>query len=62
MKYTCPLCHKTCDKGLKEYVDHVESEIVEIIKGDHPEWIEKNGVCPKCYEYFKDQLREEGKK
>ncbi|HRZ40664.1 MAG TPA: hypothetical protein P5246_06620 [Candidatus Omnitrophota bacterium] len=59
MAYTCPLCRKTCDKGLKEYVDHVESEIVEIIKQEHPEWIEKNNMCPKCYEYFKAQLRGE---
>jgi len=44
---------------LKEYVDHVESEIVEIIKQEHPEWVEKNNVCPKCYEYFKAQLRGE---
>ncbi len=58
MPYRCPLCQKTCGSDLKQYVDHVEGEIVALIQADHPEWVE-GGVCKKCYEYYKAQLKGE---
>lgn len=57
MTYHCPTCGEELEDDLKIYIDHVEFEIVELIKKDHPDWTDDNGTCPKCYEYYKKQLK-----
>ena len=56
MAYHCPMCGKEIKDDLKGFTEHVESEIVELIKQDHPDWAQGNGACPRCYEYYKKQL------
>jgi hypothetical protein len=38
-------------------IPHTEQHIVDEIKKKHPGWAEGNGVCKKCYEYFKTQMK-----
>lgn len=59
MGYRCPLCGNIIGDDLKVFKDHVDAEIVGLIKEDHSKWVEKNGSCPKCYEYYKKQLKGE---
>jgi hypothetical protein len=56
MDYICPTCNKRIQRDLKIIIDHTEEHIVEIIKKDHPDWAESNGVCKKCYQYYKEQI------
>ncbi len=36
---------------------HTEGHIADEIKKKHPEWAEANGVCGKCYEHYKNQMK-----
>ena len=29
-----------------------EQYMLEIIKNEHPEWVEKDGSCARCMEYY----------
>ena len=55
--YQCALCQDKIENDLLVYHGHVEQHIVEIIKRDHPEWSEKDGMCQKCLEYLRAQLK-----
>ena len=57
MQYTCPVCKNVVEGDLKKYVDHTEEHVLDIIKGKNPHWVEKDGVCPKCLEYYKRQIK-----
>ncbi len=59
MTYTCPACGKELPRELMSFLDHTERHIVEIIKRDHPDWAEDDGICKKCYDYYKKSLRGE---
>ncbi len=55
--YQCSVCGKSVSNDLKILIQHTEEHIVDIIKKKHPEWIEKDGVCQKCVEYYRKQLK-----
>jgi len=55
--YHCSVCGKAVSNDLKILIQHTEEHIVDIIKKKHPEWIEKDGVCQKCVEYYRKQLK-----
>ncbi len=57
MAYRCTVCDKIVSDDLKKFVQHTESHIVDFIKQKHPEWAEKNGLCTKCFDYYKNQLK-----
>jgi len=59
MPYQCPVCGNIVKSSLAEYIKHTEKHIVDEIKKDHPRWAEKNGVCPKCLEYYRKQIKGE---
>lgn len=55
----CPLCEQDMPQSLLG--KHIESEKKDIrsfvmnqIKKAHPKWVEKDGACPKCWEYYRD--------
>ncbi|MBI4042133.1 MAG: hypothetical protein HY391_01525 [Deltaproteobacteria bacterium] len=50
----CPICQK--EVRFVELHAKAERQILEIIRRDHPEWIEKNGLCPPCLEYYRQEL------
>ena len=57
MDYKCNLCGEVVKDDLKEFVEHTENHIIDLIKKDHPDWVENNGLCRKCHDYYKRELR-----
>jgi hypothetical protein len=57
MNYRCPVCGEEVCEDIHEYMDHTERHIIDIIKKDHPEWVEKDGLCRKCREYYEKELK-----
>ena len=57
MNYLCDICKGEVSGDSLTFIVHNEEHIVDVIKKKHPEWIEKNGVCHKCLEYYKKQLK-----
>lgn len=51
------MCKQKVAGGLVPLTEHTERHIVDLIKIKHPEWIEDNGVCKKCLDYYKQQLK-----
>lgn len=54
--FVCPVCNKEMPRDLSVIIPHTEEHIVEIIKAKHPDWAEGDGVCKRCYEYYKKQM------
>ena len=48
----CPLCNDAVDKLLYRF--HIDSErkVFESIREQHPDWVENDGVCGRCVDYF----------
>ena len=58
MEYTCGVCNQNVPDDLAVYTKHTEGHIVDLIKSKHPGWAEKDGICQKCYEYYKNQMNQ----
>jgi len=58
MRYQCSVCHEEVAHDLLKYIDHTEAHIIDEIKSAHPEWKEKEGLCPKCIEYYKREMKQ----
>ena len=56
MDFICPTCNKRMPYDVKVIIPHTEEHIVEVIKKGHPHWVEQDGICKKCYNYYKQQL------
>ncbi|MFH1868958.1 MAG: hypothetical protein ABH843_08315 [Candidatus Omnitrophota bacterium] len=56
MEFVCPTCEIKIPRDLSVIIPHTEGHIVELIRKRHPEWAEKDGICKKCYVYYKKQL------
>ena len=40
----------------EENIDHTdlaEQYVLSIIRDEHPEWIERDGTCKRCEQYYK---------
>jgi len=57
MEYKCSVCDKRVEGDLLVYIDHTEDHIMDEIKAKHPDWVQEDGICQKCVDYFKAQLR-----
>ncbi len=57
MDYKCGVCGEVVKDDLRVFMNHTEDHIVEIIKQAHPEWVEENGMCHKCLDYYKLQMK-----
>ncbi len=57
MVYICDVCNEKVTGDSLVFISHTERHIADIIQKQHPDWAEKNGVCPKCLEYYKRQLK-----
>jgi len=53
-EFKCPTCGKIISRELLTIVSHTEEDIIEAIKRDHPNWVQGDGICEKCYEYYKE--------
>ena len=56
MDFICPTCGESMPRDIEHVVFHTENHIVDVIKKDHPDWEEANGLCKKCYDHYKRQL------
>ena len=48
MKSKCALCGEDAE----DLYTIAEKYVLDLIKAEHPEWIEENGACKKCVEYY----------
>lgn len=56
---TTPVCGEMLPRDLLVIIPHTDNHIIDVIKKQHPEWVEKDGICRRCYEYYKSQLHPE---
>lgn len=54
--YLCPLCGRSMPRELILFLDHTRSHIIDKIKEQNPEWVEADGACKPCTEYYEMQL------
>ena len=59
MGYKCAVCGDRVSDDLKTFVQHTEGHITDLIKLKHPDWVQKDGLCHKCLEYYKKQIKGE---
>ena len=59
MEYSCPICRKTMTHDLLDIIAHGDEHVVEKVKEKHPEWASSDGMCKKCYEYYKQQIHQD---
>ena len=52
--YTCGVCNQRVERDVLVYTAHTEVHIVDEIKKKHPNWTEKDGLCAKCLEYYRN--------
>jgi hypothetical protein len=45
---TCKMCNEEVDSLSRV----AERWVLDFIKEQHPEWVQEDGVCPKCVEYY----------
>ena len=57
MQYQCSLCKQKITGDMITYVNHTEKHIIDLVKTDHPDWIEQSGICTKCLEYYRAELK-----
>ncbi|MEW6008711.1 MAG: hypothetical protein AB1629_03670 [Candidatus Omnitrophota bacterium] len=53
-KKICPICQKKVDASIIKACTEAEKYVIENIRRSHPEWVEKDGACPKCIDYYKN--------
>lgn len=52
-KKICPVCKKEIDEHVIDVCRESYQFIIDRIKQEHPDWVEKDGACPKCVDYYK---------
>ena len=57
MQYQCGVCGHKVNGDMLVYTQHTETHIVDVIKADHPEWVESSGLCSQCLAYYKGELK-----
>lgn len=55
--YLCPVCGKEMPRDLMVFLNHTDQHIVNEIKKTHPQWVDADGVCRRCLEFYRRQLR-----
>jgi serine protease AprX len=48
----CPLCQDQVEKLVYRFHVENEQEVIDRIKADHREWVEEDGVCTRCLDYY----------
>ena len=59
MVYKCSVCGKDVKDDLLVYINHTEEHIVDEIRAHHPELAGEDGLCEKCIEYYRSQIKGE---
>jgi hypothetical protein len=61
MDYRCNVCQKKFPGDMMVFREHIEVHIVDLVKKDFPQWVEKDGLCRKCVDYYHHQLKGDSK-
>ena len=48
----CPICGEYIHSEAADLLALCEQWTIDQIKKDHPEWVQADGICPKCLEYY----------
>lgn len=57
MVYTCPVCGEKVERELLMFISHTEKHIADEISRKHPEWGKDDGVCNKCIDHYRKQMK-----
>lgn len=57
MEYICGVCAEKIKGDLVLFKDHTEKHIIDLVKKEHPHWVEKNGMCNNCMDYYKGEMK-----
>ena len=57
MEYKCSVCGEQVEGDLLVYINHTEEHIMDEIKTKHPDWVEDDGLCKKCVDYYREQIK-----
>lgn len=41
-----------CGQEAEDLYSIAEKYVLDLIKSEHPEWVESDGACSKCIEYY----------
>jgi serine protease AprX len=52
----CPLCQDTVDKLVYRFHLGSERQVIERIKEINPDWLENDGACSRCIDYYHTQV------
>lgn len=55
--YRCPVCQETMSRDLARFLSHADQHILDEVKKRHPDWVEADGLCQKCVDYYKGQMQ-----
>jgi hypothetical protein len=53
MPKKCPICKAMVEDDMVRLCQEAEDWIVGSIRRAHPEWVQKDGSCAKCMDYYK---------
>ncbi|MBP7216340.1 MAG: hypothetical protein KBA46_03540 [Candidatus Omnitrophica bacterium] len=51
-KNICPICKKHEHAIVVSICNEAKEYVLKRIRLDHPEWIEKDGLCTRCKDYY----------
>ena len=57
LEYQCGVCKQSVSGDMMVFREHTEKHIVDLVKVDHPDWVETNGMCRKCFDYYRAELK-----
>jgi len=57
LHYTCSVCQQNVEGDLIKFKDHTEKHIVDLVKYEHPNWVEDDGMCTKCLDYYRAEIK-----
>ena len=60
MEYKCSICGEKVKGDVVTLTDHTDDHIMDVIKEKHPDWTEEGGLCQKCVDYYREQLKGDG--
>ena len=52
-KKVCPLCKREVDENIIILHTIKDKMIIDAVKQKNPHWVEDDGSCPRCIEYYK---------
>jgi hypothetical protein len=48
---------KACSKEVEQVLFELDAEIIKAIIQENPKWVEADGVCTKCLDYYRSLMK-----